>query len=781
MSGLGIIPYEAKHRMIYNEVTMRQKKGYALSFPQRDRSIFITLILVGLLVRLPFLRTFDLVSYDGTYYIRQAGSILAGAYRPGVFPIGYPAFIALLTPVVRDGVRAAQLVSVLAGTGALVVFFLLCKKLMSRPFAVAASLILATIPLFIHMTTTTMSESLAIFWVLLGLLMFANERDFTAGICLGVASITRPESLAIAGILTLLLLRRPRRMIRFATGCALVYSVGVVIESVARGRLVLLRKSESFGSGSVNWKLREAWIEFGGKERALEDVAREEAETNFVLYYLRRLPREIILLIRHTMPVLFILALYGIWKKRHFTLVLFAPFVIFPLFTSRSEIRFVFPYLPGVILFALIGLEALRSTGMRKSLIALIVISIVTGWWINRDQVTLPVSNGYHWAKQVGAQIAPRIKPGDGFADRKPYLAFYAGGEYIEIPAAPYEEIIEHIYADNIEYLVLHDQTIKNFRPVLLPLLFDRTMIRGELRYAQWAHFPGVLIYRINREVELPEERQIFAGKGDTLYGPVWSPDGSVIACRMHEKTGKGEIRVIDFRTGRSRLILLTSLIDDPISWSPDSKSIAFANYDSGNYDIYISRSSGEIERVTTDKAVDRSPSWSDDGRQIAFCSDRSGQSEVWIKDLDEGRLERMTDLGDCSFPSISPGGRYVAFLRIGDGLYIHDRETLETIRALAPAKVDFKPSWSPDGRTIAVSARDWESMHVYLVTSDGSHAAIMTKAHNNEGQPAWSPDGRFIATVTISGGEMDLWLTDGVDPYIQRLHDPAPVVVVEQ
>ena len=774
--------------------SMIQKQNSAFSFIERDRSVFITLVLVGLLVRLPFLRAFYLVSYDGTYYINQARSILAGAYQPNVFPIGYPVFIALLTPVTGDGVRAAQVVSVLAGIGSLFVFFLLCKRLMSRTHAVVACLIFAATPLFIHMTTTTMSESLATFWVLLGLLLFAVERDFYAGLCLGAASITRPETLAIAGILTLLRLRRPRRMFRFAAGCALVYFIGVTIESLGRGQIMLLRKSSLFGSGAVDNILREEWIEFDGKEKVIEELVRENAETSIVLYYLRRLPGEILLLLRHVMPALFALALYGIWKKRHFALALFAPFAIFPLFTLRSEARFLYPYLPGIILFAFIGLESLRADRWRKYLYIVIGIFLVAGWWINREQVLKPVSSGYRWTKEGGVHMSPRITPGATFADRKPYLAFYAGGEYVEIPTAPYEDVMNYLYTQDIEFLVLHEKTIERFRPHLLPLLFDRPVINGELRYTQAfsfsdaivygnerTEFSGVLIYRKNRFTELPTRRRLIAGSDIKLSGPAWSPDGNAIACRVRDESGRGEIRLVNPVNGESRLIMQTTQIDDPISWSPDSKRLAFVEYVKGNYDIYVYNQGGEIDRITVDKAADRSPSWSSDGNQMAFCSNRSGQDEVYVRHFGGGGLERIADSGGCSFPSISPGGRYIAFVRVGEGLYIHDRETSKTKKASAPLKVQFPPVWSPDGRTIAVSAMDMGNMQIYLVTADGRDTACLTNIDHAESQPAWSPDGMAVANVTMIDGKIELWVIEGVEAYAQRILDSKPAVVLER
>jgi hypothetical protein len=583
-------------------------------------------------------------------------------------------------------------------------------------------------------------------------------------------------------------------MLGFVAGSALVYFIGVTVESLGRGHFVLLRKSSLFGSGAVDYMLREEWIEFEGKEDVIEDLVGESARTNIVLYYLKRVPVEIYQLIRHVMPALFALAVYGIWKKRHFALALFAPFVIFPLFTLRSEARFLYPYLPGVILFAFIGLEALRPERRSNYLYSIIAIFMIAGWWINRDQVRMPVSSGYRWTKEGGTYISSQVKRGTTFADRKPYLAFYAGGEYVEIPTAPYEDVMSHLYAQDIEFLVLHQRTIEKFRQQLLPLLYDRSVINGELRYDQafsfsdaaiygkgHTEYSGVLIYRKNRSTEMPTRRQLVAGSDIVMSGLDWSPDGKTIACRVREGPDKGGILLVNPENGDSKMILRTTPIDDRISWSPDSKSIAFVEYFNGNYDIYVLRPGGKIDRVTSHKAADRSPSWSHDGKQIAFCSNRSGLDEAWVKHLDDGRLERIADSGGCSYPSISPGGRYIAFIRGDEGLFIHDRELSSTIMARAPLNVQLPPAWSPDGSTIAVSARDGGNMQIYFVTADGSDAACLTSIDHAESQPAWSPDGRSVANVTMIEGKIELWVIDGVEPYVERILDPDPAVVLER
>src|SRR5215831_12652062 len=51
-------------------------------------------------------------------------------------------------------------------------------------------------------------------------------------------------------------------------------------------------------------------------------------------------------------------------------------------------------------------------------------------------------------------------------------------------------------------------------------------------------------------------------------------------------------------------------------------------------------------------------------------------------------------------------------------------------------------PSWSPDGKWLAVSFRG----DIWKVPAEGGTAAALTKGPGYHFEPAWSPDGRFIA-----------------------------------
>ena len=147
-----------------------------LHVPRRDWQVVAALAVLSVIVRLPgiFARAFDLVSFDGTYYISQARVLWSSVPMPGAFPIGYPFFISLLLPVVGDGVRAAQVVSLLASFGSLLVMYALARRFLERRLAFYCTVFLAVTPLFVRLSMETFSESLYTFWLLLALWTYSK-------------------------------------------------------------------------------------------------------------------------------------------------------------------------------------------------------------------------------------------------------------------------------------------------------------------------------------------------------------------------------------------------------------------------------------------------------------------------------------------------------------------------------------------------------------------------------------------------------------------------------
>jgi len=110
--------------------------------------------------------------------------------------------------------------------------------------------------------------------------------------------------------------------------------------------------------------------------------------------------------------------------------------------------------------------------------------------------------------------------------------------------------------------------------------------------------------------------------------------------------------------------------------------------------------------------------------------------SEFWISK--EG--------GRVSTPSVSPDGSRISFVLRKDGrgkLYTMTGEGTNVRTIAESLDVRSAPSWSPDGKWIAVTATEGTGNRIFKVPADGgSPIRLLDEISAN---PVWSPDGRFI------------------------------------
>jgi TolB protein len=203
--------------------------------------------------------------------------------------------------------------------------------------------------------------------------------------------------------------------------------------------------------------------------------------------------------------------------------------------------------------------------------------------------------------------------------------------------------------------------------------------------------------------------------------------------------------------------------------WSADGRRLAFTRQPSTGLDswIYLMGADGRLTRL----ARGRSPAWSPDGRGILFSVHRDGKWGIWIVDPDTGEQSRVRQseyeyFGDVAW---SPDGRTIAFTS-DEGYYEthillwtvnHDGSNARRLVAPEPrANTTYsKPSWSPDGRAIAVLFSAWFSLaeqinDLVLLNPDGSGRRQIAGfgAGLSPGSLTWSPDGRMIAIGVHDG-----------------------------
>jgi Tol biopolymer transport system component len=73
----------------------------------------------------------------------------------------------------------------------------------------------------------------------------------------------------------------------------------------------------------------------------------------------------------------------------------------------------------------------------------------------------------------------------------------------------------------------------------------------------------------------------------------------------------------------------------------------------------------------------------------------------------------------------------------------------------------NVRPSWSPDGKSIAFQSNRDGPYHIYVMNTDGSNLRQLTSGDNDDRHPNWSPDGKAIAVDTGSEIRREIALID--------------------
>lgn len=197
--------------------------------------------------------------------------------------------------------------------------------------------------------------------------------------------------------------------------------------------------------------------------------------------------------------------------------------------------------------------------------------------------------------------------------------------------------------------------------------------------------------------------------------------------------------------------------------------------------ELYISNADGSGEhRLLPTDGFDYHASFSKDGQWIIFTSERDGlgQSNLYRVKVNGTDLQRLTDHPGVSDAAVfSPTNpNIIAFVSSRRGEKDYGTVNIWTLNIATGAlknvtgalKFDpskphsyFRPSWSPDGKWLALSSdtgSDWrghnlpvgwertQESSIYLIKPDGSDwKKIASNPGFDEGSPSWSPDGKHV------------------------------------
>jgi serine/threonine protein kinase len=176
----------------------------------------------------------------------------------------------------------------------------------------------------------------------------------------------------------------------------------------------------------------------------------------------------------------------------------------------------------------------------------------------------------------------------------------------------------------------------------------------------------------------------------------------------------------------------------------------------------------------------------SPDGKYVVHVSQESGKQSLWIRHIATGSNTQIVAPIDASYRGITftPDGDYVYFVRYEQprsaiGL-LYSTPVLGGSPKLITTDVDSRISFSPDGRRFVFLRGD--SVHgtstMLVANAEGGNEqklAMATLPAVFQGSPTWSPDGKVIAVMHISF-KGDLGAVAAVDASNGAIKDVAPV-----
>ncbi|MGI8785126.1 MAG: protein kinase domain-containing protein [Acidobacteriota bacterium] len=211
-------------------------------------------------------------------------------------------------------------------------------------------------------------------------------------------------------------------------------------------------------------------------------------------------------------------------------------------------------------------------------------------------------------------------------------------------------------------------------------------------------------------------------------------------------------------------------------AWTPDGNRIAYSQEINGFKKVFVKPLQGEPQQLTFGNSDDIQSRWTPDGQGILFVrsnqprgklepGDVFGQydgGDVWRKDLASGKEEKFLD--NAFDPSFSPDGRVIAVDASWAGprrIWVVDAQghnPQQITSDSSEAVGHLKPNWSPDGKNVVFQNLERTKFSIKVVNVATRAITTLTDGRFHDLNPVWSGSEKYIYFSSDRGGGLNIW-----------------------
>lgn len=272
---------------------------------------------------------------------------------------------------------------------------------------------------------------------------------------------------------------------------------------------------------------------------------------------------------------------------------------------------------------------------------------------------------------------------------------------------------------------------------------------------------------------------RVYAGPIDRTFmaGLSWSPEGKTLAFAQRDPDDiHAWIMLLSLADSSTRRLTSPSKQDHDFTpaFSPDGATVAFARGGIAGVvnDLFVvPATGGDPKRLTFDNRAIFGVTWTPDGRDLVFSSARGGIPILWRVSASGGTPQPFAGVSNAYAPTIPLKGGHFAFEQEANHDAIWRIDLLDEKHPRGPAQLVIgmnapkgRPDFSPDGKKVAFESAQAGHLgpsEIWTCNSDGSNCAQVTSMHGTAGTARWSPDGRYIAFEFHPGERSEIYVAD--------------------